>query len=53
MQETRQGVGRTRGACTKARCCGICGKPGHNARTCQEDVELSDSSISDEIVVDL
>ena len=22
--------------------CGTCGKPGHNARTCQEDVGMSD-----------
>jgi hypothetical protein len=37
-QETRQGSSRGRGPRTKARCCGVCGKPGHNARTCQEDI---------------
>jgi hypothetical protein len=42
------GVGGTR---AKVRCCGVCGKPGHNARTCQEVVEGSDSSVSDVIVV--
>jgi hypothetical protein len=29
----------------------VCGKPGHNARTCQEAGELSDSAASDVIVV--
>jgi DDE superfamily endonuclease len=41
MQETQldgSQAGRTR---TKTRCCGVCGNPGHNARTCQEDVESS------------
>jgi hypothetical protein len=52
MQETRQGGGRARGGRTKIRCCGVCGKPGHNARTCQEAVESSDSAASDVIVVD-
>lgn len=27
---------------TALRRCSTCGKPGHNARTCQEDVEMSD-----------
>jgi len=27
--------------------CGTCGKAGHNARTCQEDVDMSSSSDSD------
>jgi hypothetical protein len=27
--------------------CGNCGKPGHNARTCEEDEELSDVSSSE------
>jgi hypothetical protein len=52
MQENRQGGGRAGGARTKARCCGVCGKPGHNARTCQEAVESSDSATSDVIIVD-
>ena len=44
--ETQQSKGLTGRARTKARCCGICGKPGHNARTCQELIELPDTSIS-------
>jgi hypothetical protein len=51
-QEMRQGGGRARGCRTKIRCCGICGKPGHNTRTCQEAVESSDLAASDVIVVD-
>jgi len=39
------------GGCTKVRCCGVCGKPGHNARTCQEAVEASDLAASDVIIV--
>jgi hypothetical protein len=39
------------GALRKTRCGGICGKPGHNARTCKEAVELSDSSISTVIII--
>ena len=51
VQETQPdgsgaGVGRTR-----VRCCGVCGKPGHNARTCQEAAEASDSAVSDVIIV--
>ena len=53
MQENRQGGRRAGGARTKARCCGVCGKPGHNARTCKEAAESSDSSKSSVIVVDL
>jgi hypothetical protein len=51
MQENRQGDGCAGGARTKARCCGVCGKPGHNARTCQETVESSDSAAFDVIIV--
>jgi len=50
-QETRQsggGAGRSR---TKIRCCGVCGKPGHNVRTCQEAAESSDSSVSNSVIV--
>jgi hypothetical protein len=39
------------GPWTKVRCCGVCGKPGHNARTCQEAAGSSDSVISDVIIV--
>jgi hypothetical protein len=51
VQETQPdggGAGRVR---TRVRCCGVCGKPGHNARTCQEAAEASDSAASDVIIV--
>ena len=37
----REGSGRAKRVETRERRCGICGKPGHNARTCQEDVETT------------
>ena len=52
MQETRQSNSRGLGF-PKARCCGICSKPGHNARTCQEGVESSNLPTSDVIIIDL
>ena len=51
VQETQPGGGSAGGVRTKVRCCGVCGKPGHNARTCQEAAESSDSAVSDAIVV--
>ena len=36
VQEIQQDSGSAAGVRTKVRCCGVCGKPGHNARTCQE-----------------
>ena len=51
VQETQSdgsGAGRVR---TRVRCCGVCGKPGHNARTCQEAAEASDSAVSNVIIV--
>ena len=51
VQETQPGSGGTGGGRTKVRCCGVCGKPGHNARTCQEVAEASDSAASDVIIV--
>ena len=48
MQPEGNGAG---GGRTRVRCCGVCGKPGHNARTCQEAAGSSDASISEEIVV--
>ena len=51
VQETQSGGSSAGGVRTKARCCGVCGKPGHNARTCQEVVEASDSAASDVIIV--
>jgi hypothetical protein len=50
-QETQldgSGIGGFR---TRIQCCGVYGKPGHNARTCQEAVESSDSAVSDVIIV--
>jgi hypothetical protein len=40
-RETREYGGRKTRTETAPRRCGRCGKPGHNARTCQEDVEIS------------
>ena len=50
-QEKEQDGGGAGGGRTRVRCCGVCGKPGHNARTCQEAAEASDSAVSDVIVV--
>ena len=51
VQETQPEGGGTGGVRTRVRCCGVCGKPGHNARTCQEVAEASDSAASDVIIV--
>ena len=51
VQGTQLGGSGTGGVRTRVRCCGVCGKPGHNARTCQEAVEASDSAASDVIIV--
>ena len=51
VQETQPDGGGAGGRRTKVRCCGVCGKPGHNARTCQEAAESSDSAASDVIIV--
>ena len=51
VQETQQDGSGTGGARTKVRCCSVCSKPGYNARTCQEAAELSDSAVSDVIIV--
>ena len=48
MQLDGSGAGGPR---TKVRRCGVCGKPGYNARTCQKAVEPSESSVSDVIIV--
>jgi hypothetical protein len=39
------------GCSAKVRCCSTCRKPGHNARTCQEGAEATDTAVSDVIVV--
>ena len=51
VQETRRNGRGAGGARTKIQCCGLCGKPGHNARTCQEAGESSDSSVSGSVIV--
>jgi hypothetical protein len=50
-QETQSGGSSIGGVRTRVRYYGIYGKAGHNARTCQEAVEASDSAVSDVIVV--
>ena len=50
-QEGRQNgssVGESR---TKIQYYSVCGKPGHNARTCKEAAESSDSSVSNSVIV--
>jgi len=51
VQETQADGSGAGGGRTRIRCCGVCGKPGYNARTCQEVVEASDSAASDVIIV--
>ena len=51
IQEIRQNGSGTRGSRTRIRCYGVCGKPGHNARTCKEAAESSDLSVSDSVIV--
>ena len=40
-RETRENGSRRTRTETAPRRCGKCGKPGHNARTCQEDAGMS------------
>lgn len=51
MQETQQNGGGVGGSRTKIQCCGVCGGPDHNARTCKEAAELPDSSVSDSLLL--
>ena len=46
-EETRAGSGRKPRVETRARRCGTCGEPGHNARTCQIVVETSEEDDSE------
>jgi hypothetical protein len=46
-KETRENSSRQRRAEPAVRRCGICGNIGHNARTCQEDIEISEESSSE------
>ncbi|KAH7012670.1 uncharacterized protein B0I36DRAFT_340066, partial [Microdochium trichocladiopsis] len=47
IAETSQNSGRTRRPETRARRCGVCGEPGHNARTCQKVVSASEEEDSE------
>lgn len=47
QDETRQNGGRTGRVETRRRRCRVCGEPGHNARTCQNDVESTEENDSD------
>ena len=46
-RDKRSGGGGPNEGQSTARHCGICGKTGHNARTCQEDVDMLTSSDSE------
>ena len=50
-QEKEQDGSGAGGVRTRVRYYGMCGKPGHNARTCQEVTEASDSAVSNVIIV--
>ena len=45
-ESSRRG-GRGRSAQPRERRCGVCGKAGHNARTCKIEVEVSGQEYSD------
>ena len=47
VYETLPGSSSIRVGCTKVRCYSVYGKPGYNARTCQEAAESSNPAISD------
>ena len=49
MQLTTAEGGRRKRVETKERKCGVCGKPGHNTRTCKEAVDTSSEDESDQI----
>lgn len=51
-KEERQSRGLGGQAHRGPRRCGICGKPGHNARTCQKAEEISNVSDSEVSIVD-
>ena len=52
MQENQRGGGGAKGARTRAPCCSICKKPGHNARTCKGVIEASNLPTSNVINID-
>ena len=49
-QEERQNRSSAGGSRMKIQYYGVYGKPGHNARTCKEAAESSDSSISNSVI---
>jgi hypothetical protein len=49
--ETTQGGRSVSGTGKKTRYCRVCGKPGHNARTCKKALESINLSFSDVIIV--
>jgi len=49
-QEERQNRNGTGGSRTKIQYYSVYGKPGHNARTCKEAAESSNSSISNSVI---
>ena len=44
--ESSRSSGQERSARPGVRRCGVCGKTGHNARTCQEGIEASGNEYS-------
>jgi hypothetical protein len=51
VQETQADSSSAGEGRMRVRCYGVCGKPGHNAHTCQEAAEASDSVTSNIIIV--
>jgi len=44
--ESSRGGGQERSAQPRERHCGVCGKPGHNARTCQVVINVESNVMS-------
>ena len=53
LTESKRSGYRIKKTGKQARCCSICGKSGHNARTCQKAVESADQTVRDVIIVDM
>jgi len=51
VQEIQQNGSSAGGSRTKIRCYSVYGKPSHNARTCKEAAESSDSSVSNSVII--
>jgi hypothetical protein len=47
VAESSRSGGRGRSVGPGVRHCGVCGKTGHNARTCQEDIQASGDEYSE------